>query len=147
MILSRPRLEKIKRIKQTFLVISGLDESDNHLEDLVDLTFELADLVKSTFRESTAWKAGIHVGPCAGGIVGTKRFCFDIWGDTVNTSSRMNSTCLSNRLQVRDGGDDCVSSTIPGHSGGGGEVAEELRSASEGQGVHQGEGDDGYLLV
>ncbi|PRP80673.1 adenylyl cyclase [Planoprotostelium fungivorum] len=100
MIISRPRLEKIKRIKQTFLVISGLNESDNHLEDLVDLTFELADLVKATFRESTAWKAGIHMGPCAGGIVGTKRFCFDIWGDTVNTSSRMNSTCLSNRLQV-----------------------------------------------
>lgn len=43
---------------------------------------------------------GIAVGPCTGGIVGHTKFVFDLWGDVINTASRMQSTCLPGKIQV-----------------------------------------------
>ena len=45
-------------------------------------------------------RMGIHVGPAVAGVIGTKKFIYDVWGDTVNTASRMESTGVPGRLQV-----------------------------------------------
>ncbi|PRP76828.1 solute carrier family 25 (carnitine/acylcarnitine translocase), member 20 [Planoprotostelium fungivorum] len=92
-------LEKIKRVKNTFMIISGLD-GRVHLNRLVELVHYVEEELESL--EDLRWHAGIDVGPCAGGVVGSSRLCFDMWGDTINTSSRMLSTAEFGMIQVTE---------------------------------------------
>jgi class 3 adenylate cyclase len=48
-------------------------------------------------------RVGMHVGPGIGGVIGLKKFIYDVWGDTVNTASRMESHGVPGRIQVTDG--------------------------------------------
>ncbi|PRP83400.1 Adenylate cyclase, family 3 (some proteins containing HAMP domain) [Planoprotostelium fungivorum] len=92
-------LEKIKRVKTAFMIVTGL-KGPTKLEKLVELA-HFFDHLLSSIGLST-WYAGIAVGPCAGGVVGNTRVCFDMWGDTINTSSRMMSTAPSGTIQVTE---------------------------------------------
>ncbi len=94
-------LEKIKTSGDAYMVVSGapLPRLD-HAEAIADFALDIqADLAASGGDLATV-RIGIHTGPVVAGVIGTKKFAYDIWGDTVNVASRMESTCPPGSIQV-----------------------------------------------
>jgi class 3 adenylate cyclase len=104
-------LEKIKTVGDAYMVVGGVglgDEGDGertrrHAEDVADMGLTMvAELAK--YREQSGIpievRVGMNVGPAVGGVIGLKKFIYDVWGDTVNTASRMESTGMPGRVQV-----------------------------------------------
>ena len=85
--------ERIKTIGDAYMCVSGLTQSEtNSANNLVDIGFEMLDyLEEHNEKFSTAWemRIGIATGDCVGGVVGEKKYLFDLFGDTVNMASRM----------------------------------------------------------
>ena len=90
-------LEKIKTIGDAYMVAGGLPEiSQDHCEKVARFALETQIVMKNvTLRTSTGEKVtlriGIHTGEAVAGVIGTSKFSYDLWGDTVNTASRMES--------------------------------------------------------
>ena len=82
------KLEKIKTIGTTYMVVGGLvGGRETHLWDICDMALRVRKLVVA-FKNSPYpldVQIGINIGPCVAGIIGTKRISFDLWGDAVNT--------------------------------------------------------------
>ena len=107
-------LEKIKSIGPTFMIASGLspeinnDKNDiTHLYDLMDFAIELNEKLEAFNNEAMSvchfkfkMTMGFNCGPVTAGIIGTERLLYDIWGDTVNVASRMDSTGEAGVLQT-----------------------------------------------
>ena len=105
-------LEKIKTVGDAYMVVGGLledgDEADHqrratHAADVADMGLAMLDeLGRYRHPDGTGlqMRVGMHVGPAVAGVIGLKKFIYDVWGDTVNTASRMESTGLPGRLQV-----------------------------------------------
>ncbi|KAL0849797.1 hypothetical protein ABMA28_011740 [Loxostege sticticalis] len=112
-LLMQPRfksIEKIKTIGATYMAASGLnpnhkngDDDCEHLCALVDYAFAireaLEDINKHSFNKFRL-RVGISCGPLVGGVIGARKPVYDIWGNTVNEASRMESTGLMDRIQV-----------------------------------------------
>ncbi|HEY8870244.1 MAG TPA: nitrate/nitrite transporter NrtS [Candidatus Limnocylindrales bacterium] len=99
-------LEKIKTIGDAYMVVGGLEEerSDN-VERVASLALDMLDglrLFGTTSHEPLELRIGLHTGPAVAGVIGFKKFIYDVWGDTVNTASRMESTGIPGRIQVTD---------------------------------------------
>ena len=97
-------VEKIKTIGDAYMVAAGVPEAQvDHVERIVALAPRMLDAVAAT-AEATALdlkaRIGIHTGPIMAGVIGTHKFIYDVWGDTVNTASRMESHSLPGRIQV-----------------------------------------------
>ncbi len=97
-------IEKIKTIGDAYLVVSGLpDEREDHAQVIARMALAMVETVKK-FNKQTKIplqvRIGIHSGPVIGGVIGTKKFTFDIWGDTVNLASRMESHGMPGKIQV-----------------------------------------------
>ncbi len=93
-IISKHGLEKIKTIGDAYLAVSGLPhEESEHAIKVVEAARDLLSFIDKRRSEGGKFQVriGIHSGHVVAGIVGTKKFAFDIWGDTVNTASRMES--------------------------------------------------------
>jgi class 3 adenylate cyclase len=106
-IVARYRLEKMKTIGDSYMCISGLPQRNPaHPVDMVMAAFEMLDAVRERQRPErlAQWKVriGIHTGPVIAGVVGINKFAFDIWGDTVNYSSRMESSGEANRINLSE---------------------------------------------
>ena len=106
-IVARYRLEKMKTIGDSYMCISGLPlRNPAHPVDMVMAAFEMLHAVETRQRPGRAaqWKVriGIHTGPVIAGVVGINKFAFDIWGDTVNYSSRMESSGEANRINLSE---------------------------------------------
>lgn len=99
-------LEKIKTIGDGYMVASGLpiprhDHADAVVEMAVAMQKTMTKLTKKT-KESLSLRVGIHTGPAIAGVIGIKKFSYDLWGDTVNTASRMEQYGIPGCIQVTE---------------------------------------------
>ncbi len=97
-------LEKIKTIGDAYMVAGGLnDQRPDFTEALVDLALEMRDLLQRDFHINDMRlkvRIGIGTGPVVAGVVGKKKFIYDLWGDTVNLASRVTSEGVPGLVQV-----------------------------------------------
>lgn len=99
-------LEKIKTIGDAYMVVGGIPvPQDNHIEAIADLALAMQReirLIGLESKRSFTLRVGIHTGPVVGGVIGLKRFSYDLWGDTVNIASRMESQGVPGCIQVTE---------------------------------------------
>jgi class 3 adenylate cyclase len=97
-------LEKVKTIGDAYMVVGGMTEaSPDHTIRVAAMALDLGDAVgriESAVRLGIRFRIGIHQGPVVAGVIGTKKFIYDVWGDTVNLASRMESLGIPGRVQV-----------------------------------------------
>lgn len=102
------KVEKLKTIGDGYLCVSGLAAGvDEHSMNLLKAAFDMRDFVAKRHGEKVAagkdyWhlRIGMHCGPAVAGVVGSRKFAFDIWGDTVNTASRLESSAEPGKINV-----------------------------------------------
>ncbi|XP_015821388.1 adenylate cyclase type 5 isoform X1 [Nothobranchius furzeri] len=103
------QLEKIKTIGSTYMAASGLNDSTydkagrSHIRALADYAMRMMDQMKYINEHSFnnfKMKIGLNIGPVVAGVIGARKPQYDIWGNTVNVASRMDSTGVPERIQV-----------------------------------------------
>jgi class 3 adenylate cyclase len=97
-------LEKIKTIGDAYMVVGGLpDPRPDHAQAVAEMALAMRDAVARRSDPSgrpLAVRIGIDTGPVVAGVIGTSKFSYDLWGDTVNTASRMESDGIAGCIQV-----------------------------------------------
>lgn len=97
------RVEKIKTIGDAYMVVGGVpDPQDHHAEGIADMALEMCEVIEKIdlFPMKITMRMGIHTGNVIAGVIGERKFIYDLWGDTVNTASRMESHGLPGRIHV-----------------------------------------------
>ena len=99
-------LEKIKTIGDAYMVASGLNGiHDEQVRNMADLALSMArDIQNFSLDGHTKCdlRIGIHIGSVTAGVIGSKKFSYDVWGDAVNTASRMESSGEAGKIQVSE---------------------------------------------
>jgi class 3 adenylate cyclase len=96
-------LEKIKTIGDAYMVAGGLPEPiDDHAARVVDLGLAMIEAAAQEGGRlaDLQLRVGVHSGPVIGGVIGNRKFAFDVWGETVNVASRLESQGIAGRVQV-----------------------------------------------
>jgi class 3 adenylate cyclase len=97
-------LEKIKTIGDSYMAVGGLpDPLPDHAVRVVDLAVAMQTCISlSQEYPGLSLRIGIHTGPVAGGVIGTRKFAYDVWGNTVNIAARLETTGVPGRIQVSE---------------------------------------------
>jgi adenylate cyclase len=97
-------VEKIKTIGDAYMVAAGVPEAQSdHADRIAALATRMLGVVAGVtqgMKLGLQARIGVHTGPIVAGVIGTHKFVYDVWGDTVNTASRMESHSLPGRIQV-----------------------------------------------
>jgi adenylate cyclase len=103
-LVERHGLEKIKTTGDAYMVVSGVPEPrPDHAAALADLALDMHDALNGLADPKgrpVLFRMGIASGPVVAGVVGTRKFFYDVWGDAVNTASRMETTGETGKIQV-----------------------------------------------
>ncbi len=98
--------EKIKTIGDAYMVAGGVPQSvPDHAERLAHCALGMLEIIKSFSAESghdLQLRIGLHRGPAVAGVIGTTKFAYDMWGESVNLASRLESSGEPGRIQVSD---------------------------------------------
>ncbi len=104
MLVERHGLEKIKTIGDCYMAVAGVpDPCPDHARKAALLALEMRDAIaasKVDAQPALELRIGINSGPLVAGVIGTKRFLYDLWGDAVNTASRMESHGTPGEIQI-----------------------------------------------
>ncbi len=97
-------LEKIKTIGDAYMVVGGLPTPrSDHADAIAEMALDMLDAISDfsdTHNQDVSIRIGINSGPVVAGVIGIKKFIYDLWGDTVNTASRMESHGKPGCIQV-----------------------------------------------
>jgi len=96
-------LEKIKTIGDCYMVASGVPRARcDHAQALLGMALEMQEFVSSNefFGRHLEFRIGLNSGPVVAGVIGRKKFIYDLWGDAVNTASRMESHGVGGIIQI-----------------------------------------------
>jgi adenylate cyclase len=100
-IMERNGLEKIKTIGDAYLAVSGIPlQNEEHASLAVKAGLEIITFIEQQTDHPFKIRVGIHSGSLVAGIVGVKKFAYDIWGDTVNTAARMESNGKAGKVNI-----------------------------------------------
>lgn len=106
-------LEKIKTIGDAYLAVCGLPhETSDHAERVVRAAQEIIEFLAQGGSRFEI-RIGIHSGPVVAGIVGIKKYAYDIWGDTVNTAARMEQNSEAGKINISGATYALIQNTIP----------------------------------
>lgn len=109
-IIAQYDIEKIKTIGDSYMCAAGLPvPNDTHAEDLVRAALEIQTFMRAHTQEQPVpnhppfeLRIGIHTGPVVAGIVGINKFAYDIWGNTVNIASRMETSGEAGKVNISE---------------------------------------------
>jgi len=104
-IIGKYNIEKIKTIGDAYLAVCGLPKADpKHAENIVNAAKEIQAFMKERHAQlgdnTFQIRLGVHSGSVVAGIVGVKKFAYDIWGDTVNTAARMEQNSEAGKINI-----------------------------------------------
>lgn len=106
-LISKMRIEKIKTAGDSYICASGLSDRNERPHDMILAALKIQDFLQKRREERLKKglpcfeaRVGIHFGPVVAGVVGVKKFAYDIWGDTVNIAARLEETCEPNRINI-----------------------------------------------
>jgi adenylate cyclase len=99
-------LEKIKTIGDAYMVAGGIPTPrDDHLVALLEMALRMGAVVEGVgerYGQPLRLRIGVDSGPVVAGVIGRRKFSYDLWGDTVNSASRMETQGLPGRIQVTE---------------------------------------------
>ncbi|KAG2373717.1 hypothetical protein C9374_011806 [Naegleria lovaniensis] len=100
-------IDKIKTIGDAYFCVAGAhaSKSSDHAERMLKFSIDVFAFL-NTFNKQNGWekkinvRIGLHTGDCVGGVIGFKKFAYDLWGDSINVASRMESTGVPGRIHI-----------------------------------------------
>lgn len=107
-IIDKHNLEKVKTIGDAYMAVAGIPAPhESPIASIAEAAFEMQDIIQRITPEyNLQLRIGINTGTAVAGVIGEKKFIYDLWGDAVNVASRMESTGVPGRIQctsaVRD---------------------------------------------